>query len=257
MAKKKPAPAPVRRPGRKRGPAPKLANRADAAEILEEVRSPAANLCAIARRIGVSPNTLRAFRDEYTPKPLLEASARASRLPRPDLQVPVLERLDGCIVLAEKMLSAADAWLEDPNAPGKYNLNPRTHEVDVVYEQVIPGDPPRTARKTEKLAKLMRDVEEGLGITVVKGETRTADPRKLLLDAVDTLKPVLELLGKATGQIKPEPPAAQLNVFLGSPDWARIEETLVSALRDWPPALEAAGKALAEIGDGAPGGGRS
>lgn len=240
----------------KRGRPPLVENHPKRDEILSALLTPGANFEGIQRKFGISEKALDTFRKKYvTSATQVMLDRVATSVPLETLHLDVLSELANLSRLAAKMLSAADAWLEDPNAPGKYNLNPRTHEVDVVYEQVIPGDPPRTARKTEKLAKLMRDVEEGLGITVVKGETRTADPRKLLLDAVDTLKPVLELLGKATGQIKPEPPAAQLNVFLGSPDWARIEELLVATLRPWPPALEAAGKALAEIGEGQPGAG--
>ena len=219
-------------------------------QILEALLTPGANMDSIERLFGVSPKALATFRRKYVTAGTQAMLDRAAgSVPLETVQRDVMARLDNLVHKAEKMLSAADAWLEDPNAPGRYNLNPRTHEVDVVYEREIPTgeDSFRTERKTEKLSKLLRDVEDGLGITVVKGETKTADPRKLLLEAVATLKPVVELIGKATGQIKPDP-GATVNVLVASPEWGQIRATLVEALRPYPPALEAAGRALATIG---------
>jgi len=213
--------------------------------ILEALLTPGANYSEIQREFGISEKSLDTFRRKYVTAPMQAMLDRTvGAVPLETVQRDVMARLDNLVHKAEKMLAAADAWLEDPNAPGRYNLNPRTHEVDVVYERQV-GD--RTVRSTEKLGKLLADVEGKLGITVVRGETKTADPRKLLLEAVATLKPVVELIGKATGQIKPDP-AVALNVFLESPDWQRAETVLLESLRPFPPALEAAGRALATIG---------
>lgn len=170
--------------------------------------------------------------------------ARRTELIEETRDFDVLASLKRLTSKAEMMLAAADEWLRDPSDPARYNLNPRTHEIEVVYEETI-GD--RASRKTAKLSHLLERVEQKLHVTVIKGESRTADPRKLLLDAVDSLKPVLELLGKATGQIRPDP-GITLNVFLESKEWQQVESTLVEALRPHPAALEAAGRALATIG---------
>lgn len=232
------------RPGRKRGPAPKLDNRPDAPAILDELREPGAKLCAIAARLRVSPNTLRAFRDKHLPKSVRDADARLSRLPRPDLQVSQLERLDAVASKLDMMVEAVDRALRDPDDPTRYNLDPRSREVTVVFEEMV-GD--RRVQKVRKLDDLLERVEQGLGVSVVRWEVKSADLRVLLKDLAATIKPIAELLGKTRGEIKQDP-AVTLNVFLESSDWQRVETVLVEALRPYPPALEAAGRALATIG---------
>ena len=201
----------------------------------------------IRREFGISRKALETFRTKYVTAGTQAMLDRAAGpVPLAVAQQDVMARLDNLVHKAEKMLAAADAWLEDPNAPGRYNLNPRSHEVDVVWEREIPigdGDRTRTERKTEKLSKLMADVEGKLGITVVKGETKTVDPRKLLLEAVATLKPVVELIGRATGQIRPDP-AATVNFLVTSPDWLAMRERIAEALEPYPEALAAVREAM-------------
>jgi len=232
--------------GRKRGPAPKLEGRADAADILEELRQPGAKLCTIAARIKVAPNTLRAFRDKYEPKSIQEATARASRLPRMDLQVSQLERLDAVASKLDLMVEAIDRTLRDPDDPSRYNLDPRAREVTVVFEETV-GE--RRVQKVRKLDDLLERVEMGLGVSVIQWHVKTADIRVLLKDLAATIKPIAELLGKTRGEIKPDP-VVSMNVFLGSKEWAGMESALVEALGPWPPALEAVGNALARLGAG-------
>jgi len=210
-------------------------------EILEALLTPGANSEQIQRTFGISRKALETFRGKYVTAGTQAMLDRAAGpVPLAVAQQDVMARLDNLVHKAEKMLWAADAWLEDPNAPGRYNLNPRSHEVDVIYERKVGN---LTVRRTEKLGKLLADVESKLGISVVRGETKTADPRKLLLEAVATLKPVVELIGKATGQIKPDP-AAQVNVLVASPEWLAMREKIADALEPFPAALEAVRGAL-------------
>lgn len=234
----------ARRLGKKRGPAPKLDNRPDAADILDELRDPSAKLSAIARRLGVDRDTLRDFRDRHIPKAVREAVARASRLPRLDLQVSQLERLDAVASKLDLMVDAIDRALRDPEDPSRYNLDPRAREVTVVVEETV-GD--RRVQKVRKLDDLLERVERGLGVSVVRWEIKAADLRVLLKDLAATIRPIAETLGKTRGEIKADP-VVSLNVFLATQEWAQIETGLIEALRPWPPALEAAGRALATLG---------
>ncbi|MDP2317532.1 MAG: hypothetical protein Q8P41_31900 [Pseudomonadota bacterium] len=241
----RPPAKPVRRLGPKRGPAPKLDNRKDAAELLEELRQPGAKLAAISRRLRVNVNTLRAFRDRNIPKMVREADARLSRLPRPDLQVSQLERLDAIASKLDMMVDAIHRTLLDPEDPTRYNLDPRAREITVMVEETV-GD--RTVSKVRKLDELLARVESGLKVDVVRWEIKSVDPKVLLKDLAATIKPIAELLGKTRGEIKPDP-TATLNVFLGGQEWARAEAALLEALRPWPHAIEAAGVALAALAE--------
>jgi len=217
-------------------------------EILRAILQPGANRSEIQRRFKVSATALDTFSAKHVTEAMQKAIDTVAQI-QADTPVTTMDVMAKLALLADRgyrMLSAADAWLEDPNAPGHYNLNPRTHEVDVVWEREIPigEDRYRIERKTEKLSNLLRDVEEGLGITVVRGETKTADPRRLLLEAVATLKPVVELIGKATGQIRPDP-APTVNVLVTSPDWLAMRERIATALVPYPEALAAVREAIA------------
>jgi len=208
-------------------------------------------MAQIQREFGISRKALDTYKAKHITPAMQEAVDTVAQLQAemPLAARDVMAKLDLLVDRGYRMLSAADAWLEDPNAPGRYNLNPRTHEVDVVWEREIPigDDRYRTERKTEKLSKLLRDVEDGLGITVVKGETKTADPRKLLLEAVATLKPVVELIGKATGQIRPDP-AATVNVFFASGEWLGFRDRLYATLTRFPDALAAVEEDFRAVG---------
>lgn len=208
----------------------------------------------LATKYELGPKSLeRHLKGHMTPG-LQKAVAKHAELVEETTHLDVLARLGRLVVKAETMLEAADAWLRDPEDPSRYALGPREHEVFVIWERQVDG--PRgglvTERKRERLSEILKRCAEKSPtaptleeVTVV--ETKFADPRKLLLDSVSTLKPVLELLGKAYGQIKPDP-IVSMNVFLETKEWAAIESGLIESLRPWPPALEAAGKVLARIG---------
>jgi len=196
------------------GRPPKVEGHPKRAEILKAVLTPGANYSEIQRKFEISEEALTTFRKKHVTAPMQEALDTVAQVQAemPIAARDVLAKMDLLLDRGYRMLEAADAWLADPNAPGRYNLNPRSHEVDVVVERQV-GD--RTVRSVEKLGKLLADVEKGLGLTVVRAEAKVADPRKLLLEAVSTLKPVVELLGKATGQIKPE--GTNVNVAIVDP----------------------------------------
>lgn len=200
----------------------RLARRAESGE----------SISAIGRAYGLKRDALTNHETLHLPGPLAVVAARHAELREETESMDVIATLNRCADRADRMLAAADAWLRDPNDPDKYNLNPRTHEVEIVYEREV-GD--RTVRETRKLRDLMEAVESGLGVSVVRGETKVADPRKLLLDAVATLKPVAELLGKASGALKVDGPAVMVNL-MQHPDMQRIAEMHEALVRKYPEA---------------------
>lgn len=231
----------------KAGRPPAIEKHPKRAEILKAVLEPGANYSEIQRKFKISEEALTTFRKKHVTPAMQEAVDTVAKLQaaNPIAARDVLAKLDLLVDRGYRMLTACDAWLEDPDAPWRYNLNPRTHEVDVVYEREVSAgvDRTRTQRRTEKLSKLLADVEGKLGITVVRGETKTADPRKLLLEAVATLKPVIELIGKATGQLRPD---TQVNVLVTSPDWLAMRERIAAALELYPEARAAVMKAVTD-----------
>jgi len=107
----------------------------------------------------------------------------------------------------------------------------------------------RRVQKVRRLDELLLRVEAELGVSVVRWEVKSADPRVLLKDLAATMKPIAELLGKTRGEIRPDP-AASLNVFLGSPSWVAVEEALAKALQSHPAAARDVGETLARFAEG-------
>jgi len=173
------------------------------------------------------------------------ATAATERLDAVKPLVAFSDRIEALLIPIEKLITACDLWLAHPTDPTRYDLNPRTYEVDVTFDQPMGN---LSIRKTEKLSKLMADVEAGLGITVVKGEAKTADVRKLILDAVACGRTNLELIAKILGLLKPETQAVTINQFLGSPDWQATQAVLVEAVREHPEAAEKVAAALEAVG---------
>lgn len=198
----------------------------------------------IASRFSLGPKSVERHANAHLTDGLKAAIKKHVRVEGETRDMDVIATLNRCADRAERMLDAAYRWLEDPARPGELNLNPRSHEVEVIYEE---HDGQRLVKKSAKLSELLVKASTGTGLGIVKGEWKIADPRRLLLDAVTTLKPVAELLGKASGKLKPEPaPSASVNVLasgpvnvLLSPEWLDMKATLFGILQEHPEALEA------------------
>lgn len=197
----------------------------------------------IAARFSLGPKSVERHSNSHMTDGLKSAITKHVRIADETREMDVIATLNRCADRAERMLDAAYRWLEDPARPGELNLNPRSHEVEVIYEE---HDGQRLVKKSAKLSELLVKASTGTGLGIVKGEWKIADPRRLLLDAVATLKPVAELLGKASGKLKPEPPPPGVNILtpgpvnvLMSPEWLDMKATLFGILQEHPEALEA------------------
>jgi hypothetical protein len=115
----------------------------------------------------------------------------------------LLARIEDTIVYVQKMYEACNDWLQDPEDHSRYNLDPRAYEHEVIYNWVLTdGDGKETrirkkATLQELLERAIRDDEE-----IIKVESKTADPRKLILDTAQTLNKQLETLAKIAGVVQ-------------------------------------------------------
>lgn len=108
-----------------------------------------------------------------------------------------------------KMADACDAWLTDADDPTVYDLNPRAHEVKVTYEVEIGEDRngnPVTKRHKATMSDLIDKIEKGIPNTsVVSVESKIGDPRQLIINTANALRPSVELLAKLVGKIDDAP----------------------------------------------------
>lgn len=107
-------------------------------------------------------------------------------------------------------------------------------------------DAPRYIRRKARLSELLLKVDghEKVG-TVSLVEHKSADPRKLIIDASKALEGHLRLLGELVGKLA----TISTGNFLISPEWLQLRGRMAAALAPWPDAKLALAAAIE--GDGA------
>lgn len=110
-------------------------------------------------------------------------------------------------------------------------------------EAAVPVVTPRPVRRKAPLADLLARLDNTeLASTVTGWESRTADPRKLIIDAAKALEGHLRLLGEILGKLQTQ----GTTNFLVSPEWGVLRARMLTALAPYPAAKLALADALAE-----------
>jgi hypothetical protein len=100
----------------------------------------------------------------------------------------VMGELERCFSRANLLFEACDRWLRDPENPDQYDLNPRAEDVYVTLVEAG-EDGSITVRKKKRLSLILEDIKgRRPGTEVMAIETKSADPRKLVLDAIAELR---------------------------------------------------------------------
>lgn len=193
----------------------------------------------IANQFGVSYQAVQRHSVKHLPAGLVAAAEAEDR----DRAAEVLAEIDRALSRVNKLYDACDAWLSDPDDPSRYDLSPRSHEVDIIHE--VTDDNGRPRRRKERLSAILGRLE-GAGVDVALVETRHADPRDLILKTSRTLEGHLTLLAKLVGELNEQP---QLNLVV-SPQWLEVRAALLQALGGHPEASQAVAGVLLELGDG-------
>ena len=129
-----------------------------------------------------------------------------------------------------KLFDACDEWLQDPDNPDKYTLDPRVDEIKVVYGEQV-GD--EWVKKRAPLSALLAKLADS-GVHVATWEHKRADPRELVLKTANQLKGSLELFAKMIGMLKD-----QLTVNItASQEWREIKAVVLNVMMPYPKARQ-------------------
>jgi hypothetical protein len=158
---------------------------------LEIIRGKQSNR-AIACHFNVSRETVRRHRNEHLLDKIQIAQAIATKIERIDLN----RELATIYNRTRSYLDACHDWLTDPDNPSKYTLVPRSEEITVIYEK---RDGDKTIRGKAKLSILLKQVEDGLSLTVIGYQDRSSDIRRLFLRASGLLMKELHRIGDKLG----------------------------------------------------------
>jgi hypothetical protein len=109
--------------------------------------------------------------------------------------------------------------------------------------QAMRSEPSHAAGLLDRIEALIDRVERLVDAAEADGKPG------LMLSGVKEMRALLELLGKATGELKGEGTSITLNV-LTSEEWLRIQSAVVGAVAPYPDARAAVSTALLELGPG-------
>lgn len=106
-----------------------------------------------------------------------------------------------------------------------------------------------TQRKEGRAGRLLDRVERMVGrLESAADSAEETGQRKLLLDASRELRGAYELLGRLTGELKPDTAVTVVNVQQ-DPQWIAIRSRIVAALIPFPDARDAVVSALSGLDD--------
>jgi hypothetical protein len=147
---------------------------------------------------GYAPDYAAQIGAENYRKPEI-AAAVAKRLG----PISVNTELEQNLAFAKKVREACDVWLSDPDEPEKYCLEPRASEIQVVYlDSADLDDKGKPTKKKALLSELINRLERQLDLRVTSRRLTGADPRKLILDALDKANDTIDKYAKVTGAYK-------------------------------------------------------
>ena len=136
---------------------------------------------------------------DLVPATKVKEVAKADRL---------MDEVERLTTHTNKMLAACDEYLTDSEDPTKYDIGPRSTEIDVQY--LTKDSSGRTVKRKERLSALLERLD-GNGKEITATFYKIADPRELLLKTVDRMKDLAELLARVTGELREAQTNIQIN----------------------------------------------
>ncbi len=189
----------------------------------------------IAQKFGVSMSSVQRHRVHHLPRYLAHA-AKARDLVDKD---KVLGEIEDMVHEVRMLFEACREYLLDPADPTRFHLGPRSHEIEVIYEveeQSVNAKGKPTI-KIHREKALLSELLLKSGVPAVLVRWRTADPRKLILEASERLEHIIETIAEISGFIPREPEGPQTTINLQV--IYELMPNVVTALRAFPEAMAA------------------
>ena len=150
----------------------------------------------IATRFQLSEACVRRYRQKHFPTELA-AAREIKRVANADA---ILQRLELELDSLGKIREAAEDYLRDPDNPQRFVLGPRGWDIDVVYLDKSDKDTPIERKANlQELIDILEDRHDGRFLHM---NVKYKDPAMLLIDAIRSVKPPLELIARVLGVLK-------------------------------------------------------
>lgn len=131
----------------------------------------------------------------------------------------------------EKLADSCDDFLQDPDRPDMYNMGPRAHEINVVWEEFVETtDSGRDIYEKHRntLQELLDKTVTGLD-RVISINFKHTDPRVLIIKSAEGLTRNLEMLTQAWARID-----QGKSSFVGTPAWTKVVRVILDSTNDYP-----------------------
>lgn len=206
---------------------PEVEQHPDRAKIVKALIKGDKSLRAIAGQYGTSKSALQ----RYLNKHLLPRAAKAAQERELKDGESVLKYLERIIADLQMMLDACKDYLRDPEDPDKFYLGPQAQEITVGYWE-INSDGKRGPVQKRKLSDLLNEIES-TGKVISSVNTKHADPRDLLIKAVDSIGRQLKTVSEIHGLIS----NVSINITQVQ-QWQQIKTVILNAVEDHPEVRE-------------------
>lgn len=150
----------------------------------------------IATRFGLSKSVIARYARAHFPAELA-AAREVKRVANSDA---IIKRLELELDRLNRVAEAAEDYLRDPENPERYVFGPRGWDIDVVY--LDHSDKENTVKLKDNLQDLIDRLEEKHNIRFLHTNVRYKDPAELLINAIRSVKPQLELIAKVLGVLR-------------------------------------------------------
>jgi hypothetical protein len=106
-------------------------------------------------------------------------------------QLDALEQLNLNLLRINLLIDACDDWLRDAKEPNRYDIGPRAYEVLVTFFEL--PDPEGKSKKAKATLEALLARVEQRGLQIEKAETKTVDPRSLILSTLAESRQIIGL----------------------------------------------------------------
>lgn len=135
---------------------------------------------------------------DHMRKRMADAVAQAQKERGIESQNFIINQIDSLMEKLNMMLDACHEALLDPDDPTKYNIEPRATDIKVIYREY--DESGKGHNVTRSLQEVIQALEK-TGATVTSLQTKSLDPRAMLLNIADSMEKQLTLLGRMQGTL--------------------------------------------------------
>lgn len=181
----------------------------------------------IADRFDIPKTCLQNYLSEH----LAPQAAEALVQRRLSTGKDILDELERVMGTMQRLYSACEEYLQDPEDPSKLYLGPRGWEVEVVVRDMREKKPVlRRIRLDDLLDEALKKHPQ---LSLVSAHYHHADPRDTVVKVGAVLTKQLELVGRILGEVKD----VKVNLTI-SEAWALMKTPIVRALKKHPEAMK-------------------